>query len=151
MNSDPKTTNQNPSFEQQFELLSVYIDQEATPAEKLQVEQWLATDPSFRQLYHQQLKLRQILINLPTPAPVNSRVAVDRFMATIEKRSRYRKIFIGGGLALAAAVVGIIGSVFTVNSPSARFAVNSIPVQDERLEIAIEIPVVAMSKSMTDD
>jgi len=179
MNFDPKIANQDSSADQsldkaelQFILLSAYLDQEATPAEKLQVEHWLATDVKFRHLQQQQLKLRQHLINLPTPVPSDSRQVVDRVMAKIEQRSQFRKLFLGGGIALAAAVIGVIGSVFTINSPSAQFATNSIPTPsattgkekivasqsatqsvqadypqaDERVEISIESPIIAMSK-----
>jgi len=42
-----------------FELLSAYLDNEVTVAERCLVEHWLACDPVIRSDYQKQLRLRQ--------------------------------------------------------------------------------------------
>lgn len=122
--------NHNPNPQEKFELLSAYIDNEVSASEKRQVEQWLATDPDFRRLYQQQLRLREFLVNLPVPEKVNSDLFVNRVMAKIDKRSQNRKI-VWGGIAIIAALFGAVGSI-TFRSPSEpNFAINSIPPQGE--------------------
>jgi anti-sigma factor RsiW len=147
-----------PDREEQFELLSLYIDNEASPAEKRQVEQWLAGDPKFRNLYHQQLRLRQLLIDMPVPG--SSRVdaqanrdktdlVVNRVLAKLEQRSRQRRIA-WGGIAVVAVMVGAVGSMFTFTSPTKELNVttNNIKPQEEQLLLAMEKPLIPMPKSM---
>ena len=51
--------------QERFELLSAYIDGEVSESEEQLVELWLSDDVNFRHIYQQQLKLRQLLIELP--------------------------------------------------------------------------------------
>jgi hypothetical protein len=44
-------SNVNAFHGDRFELLSAYIDGEVTAAERKQVEEWLATDPTVQQLH----------------------------------------------------------------------------------------------------
>ena len=48
------------------ELLSAYLDNEVTDAERAQVEQWLAESVEFRQLHEELRAMRQELRSLPT-------------------------------------------------------------------------------------
>jgi ferric-dicitrate binding protein FerR (iron transport regulator) len=165
MNNLNNNQMQTPDPEEQFELLSLYMDNEASPAEKRQVEQWLASDSKFRNLYHQQLRLRQLLIDLPVPG--SSRVGVqansdktelvvNRVLAKLEERSRQHRIA-WGGIAAVAVLVGAVGSIFTFNSPTKdlNFAStsNNIKPQEsitpqEPLLLAMEKPLIPMPKSM---
>ncbi|NJO46621.1 MAG: hypothetical protein HC835_13875 [Oscillatoriales cyanobacterium RM2_1_1] len=52
-----------------YELLSAYLDQETTAAERHQVEQWLAEDPELGATYRQWLRLRSQWQTMPTPSP----------------------------------------------------------------------------------
>lgn len=76
--------------QERFELLSAYIDGEVTNAEEQMVEQWLSDDVDLRCLYQQQLKLRQLLIDLPVPmvshssVRVETNVMIDRVFAEID-------------------------------------------------------------------
>jgi len=145
--------------EGRFELLSAYIDGEVTRDEEELVEKWLSDDVNFRRLYQQQLKLRQLLIELPVPVAANSsvkaetEVMVNRVFAEIDKRSQRRKWKMAGiGLA-AATVVGIFGSIFTINtSPQFSPVTNNIsptaPIAEEPVLIAMEEPLVPLPKSM---
>ncbi len=161
MNYQNKT--QTPDPEEQFELLSAYMDNEASPDERLKVEQWLATDINFRRLHQQQLKLRQLLIDLPVPgisrvgSQVNARneQVVNRVLAKLDERSKQRKI-VWGGIAAMAVLVGAVGSMFTFNSPSMNLdggiaTSNSITNTEEPLLLAMEKPLIPMPKSMSTD
>lgn len=152
-----------PDPEEQFELLSLYMDNEASPAERLKVEQWLARDTNFRRLYHQQLRLRQMLIDLPVPGSSRSGVqsnakteqVVNRVLAKLEQRSKQRRAA-WGGIAALAVLVGAVGSIFTFNSPTMNLdsiSSNEIKprVNEEPLLLAMEKPLVPMPKSMGTD
>ncbi len=145
--------------EERFELLSAYIDGEVTDAEEQLVEQWLSDDVDFRRLYQQQLKLRQLLIELPVPVAANSSVkaetelVINRVIAEIDKRSQRRKWKLAGIGISVAAVVGIFGSMFTFNSspqfsPVANSIKKAAPVAEEPVIIAMEEPLVPLPKSM---
>ncbi|MCY7332589.1 MAG: hypothetical protein LH649_07990 [Pseudanabaena sp. CAN_BIN31] len=147
-------------LEERFELLSAYIDGEVTDAEEQLVEQWLADDINFRHLYQQQLKLRQLLIDLPVPvaahlsAKSETDVMINRVMAEIDKRSQRRKWKLAGIGISVAAVVGIFGSLFTFNSspqfsPVANSIKSPIQVKEEPILIAMEEPLVPLPKSMS--
>jgi len=145
--------------DERFQLLSAYIDGEVSEAEEQLVETWLSDDPNFRLIYQQQLKLRQLLIDLPAPIPVNSsaRVETDRMvnrvMAEIERRSQRRKWKLAGLGISVAAIVGVFGSMFTFNSsPQFSPVANSVKpaavVKEEPILIAMEEPLVPLPKSM---
>jgi anti-sigma factor RsiW len=163
MNYPNKT--QTPDPEEQFELLSAYMDNEASPGEKLKVEQWLATDVNFRRLYQQQLRLRQLLIDLPVPGSARAGVqanakteqVVNRVFAKLDERSKQRKIA-WGGIAALAVLVGAVGSVFTFNSPTTdlNVATNNQIIKpqenpEEPLLLAMEKPLIPMPKSLITD
>ena len=147
--------------QERFELLSAYIDGEVTNTEEQMVEQWLSDDVDFRRLYHQQIKLRQLLVDLPVPVAANSSVKaetnliIDRVFAEIDKRSQRRKWKLAGFGASVAAVVGILGSMFTFNSspqfsPVANSIKNPAITVEEPVLIAMEEPLVPVPKSMSD-
>lgn len=147
--------------QERFELLSAYIDGEVTNTEEQMVEQWLSDDVDFRRLYHQQIKLRQLLVDLPVPVAANSsvkaetNVMIDRVFAEIDKRSQRRKWKLAGFGVSVAAVVGILGSMFTFNSspqfsPVANSIKNPAITVEEPVLIAMEEPLVPVPKSMSD-
>ncbi len=51
--------------DEKFEILSAYLDDEASQEERRLVEQWIECDPLFRQQYHAQLTLRSAVRSLP--------------------------------------------------------------------------------------
>lgn len=159
MSANQISNNAMKTPEERFELLSAYIDGEVSESEEQLVEQWLSEDVDFRRLYQQQMKLRQLLIDLPVPVAANSsvkaetEVMIDRVMAEIDKRSQRRKWkWTGIGISVAA-VVGVFGSMFTFNSnPQFSPVSNSIktpaPAAEEPVLIAMEEPLVPLPKSM---
>ena len=148
--------------QERFELLSAYIDGEVSESEEQLVELWLSDDVNFRHIYQQQLKLRQLLIELPVPVAANSspkaekELMIDRVFAQIDKRSQRRKWKLAGIGIAVAAVVGVFGSMFTLNSsPQFSPVSNSIkikspvPVAEEPILIAMEEPLVPLPKAMS--
>jgi anti-sigma factor RsiW len=160
MSANQISNNAMKTPEERFELLSAYIDGEVSESEEQLVEQWLSEDVDFRRLYQQQMKLRQLLIDLPVPVAANSsvkaetEVMIDRVMAEIDKRSQRRKWKLAGIGISVAAVVGVFGSMFTFNSnpqfsPVANSVKPSTPAAEEPVLIAMEEPLVPLPKSMT--
>jgi anti-sigma factor RsiW len=148
--------------QERFELLSAYIDGEVSESEEQLVELWLSDDVNFRHIYPQQLKLRQLLIELPVPVAANSspkaetELMIDRVFAQIDKRSQRRKWKLTGIGIAVAAMVGVFGSMFTFNSsPQFSPVSNSIkikspaPVAEEPILIAMEEPLVPLPKAMS--
>ena len=90
MSANQVFNNPMPIPQERFELLSAYIDGEVSDTEEQLVETWLADDADFRRLYQQQLKLSQLLIDLPVPLAANSsikaetEVMIDRVWAEIK-------------------------------------------------------------------
>ena len=149
------------SPEERFELLSAYIDCEVTEVEEQLVEQWLSEDVEFRRTYQQQMRLRQLLIDLPVPVAANSSIkaendmVINRVMAEIDRRAQRRKWKLAGVGVSVAAIIGIFGSMFTFNSnPQFSPVANSIKpaavVKEEPILIAMEEPLVPLPKSMSD-
>ncbi|WP_190399181.1 zf-HC2 domain-containing protein [Pseudanabaena sp. FACHB-1998] len=160
MSANQISNNAMKTPEERFELLSAYIDGEVSESEEQLVEQWLSEEVDFRRLYQQQIKLRQLLIDLPVPVAANSsvkaetEVIIDRVMAEVDKRSQRRKWKLAGIGISVAAVVGVFGSMFTFNSnPQFSPVANSIktptPVVEEPILIAMEEPLVPLPKSMS--
>lgn len=159
MSANQISNNSMTTPDERFELLSAYIDCEVTEAEEQLVEQWLSDDVDFRRLYHQQINLRQSLIDLPVPLAANSsakketEVIIDRVFAEIDKRSQRRKWKLAGIGISVAAVIGVFGSLFTFNSspqfsPVANSVKSPAPVAEEPVLIAMEEPLVPLPKSM---
>jgi anti-sigma factor RsiW len=159
MSANQISNNSMTTPDERFELLSAYIDGEVTETEEQLVEQWLSDDVDFRRLYHQQINLRQSLIDLPVPVAANSsakketEVMIDRVFAEIDKRSQRRKWKLAGIGISVAAVIGVFGSLFTFNSsPQFSPVANSVKaptsVAEEPVLIAMEEPLVPLPKSM---
>ena len=51
-----------------FELVSAYLDGEVTAAERLQVEEWLSSEPAVQRVHAQLLNLRHEIETVPAPA-----------------------------------------------------------------------------------
>jgi anti-sigma factor RsiW len=58
--------------EERFELLSAYLDGEVTAAERLQVEEWLSSEPAIKRWHAQLLNLRHGIGRMPAPAQPQS-------------------------------------------------------------------------------
>jgi anti-sigma factor RsiW len=131
-----------------FELISAYLDGEATPEECEQVRHWLATEPESQKLYQRLLKLHQSFHHLPSPAqPVAASQVADALFTKID-RARHQKLAWTGGAAIAAIFLGAISLVRPANlqmaeqaRPTASVTSNQNP---ELLMIAVNRPVIEL-------
>lgn len=115
----------------QFELLSAYLDNEVTPAERQQVERWLQEDSAFRVL-HQRLRCtQQSWAEMPMAAAVTPTPQyAEEVFAKIDQRRQRHWLKIGGG-ALAAAALAIGGTLAagwdSFSNPVPQMAQASLP------------------------
>jgi len=142
-----------------FELLSAYLDGEVTAAERRQVEQWLANDPTVQCLYTRLLKLRQGLRTLPVPLPQQPVVeTVQQVLARSHRRSKIA--WLSGGAAIAACVIGAMFGIKpngVSNVPLLAQKQSAQPIQQAKsppapvwaspLMVAINNPVVPIPKT----
>ena len=150
--------NGNNSQPDPFELLSAYIDNEVTPQERQQVQQWLDNDPEIKQLYLQLLNLQSGIqgLSVPSPPTITSDKLSENVFATIDKTRNRKKLLVWGGGAVAATIIATISGFFPgSNSPSLRLAdsVNQETPQEPVLvavtlnQPAIKIPKAAVASS----
>ncbi|MFQ3679700.1 MAG: hypothetical protein SNJ60_04240 [Pseudanabaenaceae cyanobacterium] len=131
-------------LDERFWLLSLYLDGEATPAERSQVEAWIDGDREFAQLYRQQRRLQQSLVDLPAPA-TEPTVFLQNLNARLDQQERRRRVMpIAAGLAL---VTGLITLVALPRTPKVQMAA---PAPEERLILAMEQPLVPVPKHTYD-
>lgn len=143
-----------------FELLSAYLDGEVTAAERRQVEEWLANDPTVQRLHARLLKLRQGFQTMPLPAPAQSvEETVNQVFARVDRRPKLSLVW--GGAAIAALFVGALVSMLPggrglmpqmaqspnqeVQSPDSTTA--STGSSSEALLIALDKPLVPIPKT----
>jgi anti-sigma factor RsiW len=110
-----------------FELLSTYIDGEATVEERKQVQQWLDNDPEIKQIYLQLLKLQGGMQNLTVSASetTSAEILSERVFNRIDRSHSRQKAVIWGS-AIAATIAATVTSILPNSlSPSLRIAENS--------------------------
>lgn len=151
-------TPQSGSPRDRFELLSAYLDGEATAAERQQVQHWLDSDPEVQQLYRRLLALRRGFQTIPTPVAAQSSDEIARgVFQRLRQRQLKRTAVLGGG-AIAAVLVGTLSSLLSGGqAPGLKFAesnpslytaaISSSPIDGEMLKIAIDRPVVEIPKA----
>jgi anti-sigma factor RsiW len=116
---------------EQFELLSAYLDNEVTAAERQQVELWLKEDSAFRMMHQRLRSTQQSWVEMPMAETVtpDNKYAAEVF-AKIDQRRQRNWLKIGGG-ALAAAVLAVGGTLAagweSFNSPVPQMATASLP------------------------
>jgi anti-sigma factor RsiW len=127
-------------IDERFELISAYLDDEVSPTERKQVQQWLDEDPAARALYHELRQLNQGLLSMPMPEPSRS---VEDLMLGIaiaeQRRGRFRWAMWGGG-AIAAVAIGAL-SWFAPSGLNPRLAEVTEP-ESDKLMIAVSQPAV---------
>ncbi len=145
---------------QQFQLLSAYLDGEATVSERRQVQNWLDTDPKIKEIYLQLVQLRSRLQTAPVPA---SHSSVKQLATLIFQHlnQRTRVMVAWGGTAIAAllvmAVSGNLGRVPMVaqsqnfkDSEPLQIALNEplIPiVNPNAVSISVDQPIIPIPKA----
>lgn len=138
------------------EMLSAYLDNEATPEERRQVERWLEQDPALQRLHGQLLKLRQGVQALPVAVSDARSVeqTIDQVFAQVAQR-RTKRTFAWGGAAIAAAIIGAVGAIFAgtdgfapqfAQSPESDSTGSVAAVRDDALMIALDQPIIEIPK-----
>jgi anti-sigma factor RsiW len=149
-------------LDERFELLSAYLDGEATASERQQVESWLATDRAFQSQYRQLQRMQQVIAGIPTPTsdrPV-AELADNVFAKIDRRRNRHLTRWIGGGAIAATLVTALagIGGLFGTNNSQWQMAnkantpaplmvalndpILSIPAKDEGMQVPMTSPEV---------
>jgi anti-sigma factor RsiW len=145
---------------EQFELLSAYIDDEATPSERYEVEALLESDEAFAQQYRQMLRIQTSLPAMSVPSTRQSPEALAAAVFAEIDRPRKRKLAIFGSGAIAAGLLSVVAGLSGLiggsdsqpqfakgNAPAAiMVALNdpilSIPVKSEGMQVPISAPEV---------
>ncbi|HHP7232150.1 MAG TPA: anti-sigma factor family protein [Xenococcaceae cyanobacterium] len=151
-----ETNDSQPDY---FELLSAYIDDEVTPQERQQVQQWLDNDPEIKQVYLQLLSLQNEIqaLSVPASAVVPPETVAKNVFVTLDRTRNYRKILVWGGGAIAATMVATLSGLLPgLNSSSLRLAdaINQRIRTEEPVLVAVtlnqpavKIPKTAVSSS----
>lgn len=132
-----------------YELLSSYIDGEATAAERRQVAQLLDNNPEVKCLYLQLRQLGQKLQATPVPQKEEESVAqtVKRFFWILDSRRRRGAAALAGS-AIAAVFMAAIPGIIPSESASSQMAlVPEVQPASEELTIALNRPIVVIPKA----
>ncbi len=154
-NYQPDTNNEQ---NDPFELLSAYIDDEVTPTERQQVQQWLDNDPEIKKLYLQLLSLQGGIqrLSVPSPPEISPEILTENVFASIDRTRNRKKLLFWSSSAIAATIIAALSGLIPGSySPGLKFAksVESETTQDRVLvavtlnQPAIHIPKSAISSS----
>jgi anti-sigma factor RsiW len=147
---------------ERFELLSAYLDGEATASERQQVQAWLASDPAFANQYRQMQRMQQAISAIPVPSSDKSATQLaDAVFTKIERRRTRNKLrWIGGGAIAATlmAALASLGGLFGTNNSQWQMAnkantpaplmvalndpILSIPMKDQGMQVPMSSPEV---------
>lgn len=131
-----------------FSLLSAYIDGEATPEERRQVNEWLDNDPEVKSLYLHLLRIRQSLQQMPVPqSSASAAETVERFFWLLDQRRRRMMVKMGGGAIAALFMVALSGLVPGVPSVTQLASSSGNQVESQQLMIALNRPIVPIPKA----
>jgi anti-sigma factor RsiW len=130
---------------QRFELLSAYIDGEATPQECKLVQGWLDTDPALKQAYLGLIRLQTALPHVPVPPSMPTEQLSQQIFERLEQETRRPRLWLWGGLTTAAIAVAACSSIF-VNplqpaSQQANLESQRSTLAEDPLMIAINEPL----------
>ena len=136
-----------------FELLSAYIDGEASSVECQQVQQLLDNDPEIKKIYLQLLKLQGRMQNLAVP--ITQDISPDslsqKVFAEVDRsRKRHKLVFWGGAVVATTVIAAISGIVPAFNSPRLKLAESQIeePInQSVMVAVTLNQPTVTIPKA----
>jgi anti-sigma factor RsiW len=147
---------------ERFELLSAYLDGEATASERQQVQAWLASDPAFANQYRQMQRMQQAMSAIPVPSSDRSATQLaDAVFTKIEQQRKRNKLrWIGGGAIAATLMTALasLGGLFGTNNSQWQMAnkantpaplmvalndpILSIPMKDQGMQVPTSTPEV---------
>ena len=132
----------NTMMRDRFELLSAYLDGEVTAAERRQVEEWLAADPSVRGLYDRLISLRHGLQEMPVPVVQQpAQDLANRVFQQVDRRRNRTLVWAGGAIA-AMFVAMMSGVVSDQKLFTPQLAGAPVPATADGLMLALNEPVV---------
>lgn len=150
---------------ERFELLSAYLDGEASPDQRKQVEAWLDQEPDVQRLYTHLLRLRENIKSLPLPdfAATNAEVLANQVFRRVDRQPRVLALWAGAGAVIAATCVAVLSGVVsgnrlllpeTANNPDVPQSVafspspdSASPADSDSLMISLEQPVMDIPNS----
>ncbi|MEA5463063.1 anti-sigma factor family protein [Leptothoe sp. PORK10 BA2] len=93
--------------EERFELLSAYLDDEVTAAERQQVAQWLMDEPHTLQMYRRLLMLRQAIRTAPVQPQPSLQVPTPpkRVWRTLSSPTVHRVVIFAISIALISGLM----------------------------------------------
>ncbi|ELS04943.1 hypothetical protein Xen7305DRAFT_00046790 [Xenococcus sp. PCC 7305] len=136
-----------------FELLSAYIDGEATAAERQRVQQLLDNDPEIKKTYIQLLKLQGGMQNMSVPVTreIPSDLLSQKVFAEVDRALNRQKLFFwGGGVILTTILAAIAGIFPNFNSPSLKLVESQIEEtipQSVMVAVTLNQPTVTIPKA----
>lgn len=131
-----------------FLMLSAYIDGEATPEERRQVNHWLDNDPEVKSLYLHLLRIRQNLQQMPVPqSSASTEETVERFFWLLEQRRRLMMLKMGGSAIAALFIAALSGLVPGVPGVTQLAGFSNHKVESQQLMIALNRPIVPIPKA----
>ncbi len=127
-----------------FELLSAYLDDEATPSERYEVEALLESDELFAGQYRQMLRIQQSLPAMSVPSTRQSPEALAAAVFGEIDRPRKRNLAIFGGGAIVAGLVSLVAGLtglFGGDNTQLQFAFKNTPAP---LMVALNDPILSI-------
>jgi anti-sigma factor RsiW len=134
------------AIDEQFELLSAYLDGEVTAAERKQVETLLATDESFQQEYRQMQRIHSGCSAIAVPASQSIENLTDNVFAKIDRRRHKKLAWLSGGAIAASLVAGLgLNGIFSGNGgPQFQMAQTNAPISTTANTIERNTPAPLM-------
>ena len=97
------------SDRERYELLSAFLDGEASEDRAREVRQWLSSDAEIQRVYWQLVRLREQWREMPVPSvPMPLEERIRRVFVTLERRRR--QVFFWSGSAIALVLVAFVGA-----------------------------------------
>jgi anti-sigma factor RsiW len=131
-------------LDERFELLSAYLDGEATASERQQVEALLASDSAFEHQYRQMQQLHQAIPSISIPSSQSARSLANDVFAKIDRRRNRRLALFGGGALAATLMAAIAGTLgLSGNNSQFQFATNNAD-KPAPLMVALNDPILSI-------
>ena len=137
-----------------FELLSAYIDGEATVSQRHQVQTWIDRDPEVKHLYTQLLTLQsQMQHSVAPPCEKSTAEITSEVFQSIDSSHRRQRRLIWTGTAIAASAIAAITGIVSGTAPwRMRMATIENPTnlnaRTETLAIALNKPAIDIPKTI---
>ena len=151
---DPSLDNNEMPIER-FELLSAYIDDELSPTERQQVQQWLDNDPKVKRLYTQLLGLQTHIQSSEAIASEQSIAEITAGVFESIDRRRYQRRLVWSGSAIAASIIAAVTGFIPGLAPlEFKLAQEQLPDQLDSptvmLAVAVNKPAINIPDAMLD-